>query len=66
MRVGNLDVPVGGDIITALNGQPMTTRRDLIVYLETETRVGETVQVTIVRDGQEQVVQVTLGELAAR
>ncbi|GAB4433944.1 MAG: trypsin-like peptidase domain-containing protein [Chloroflexi bacterium OHK40] len=65
VRVGNLDVPVGGDIITAINGQPIATRQDLIVYLETRTRVGETVQVTIVRDGQEQVVPVTLGELAA-
>ncbi|HWQ15497.1 MAG TPA: trypsin-like peptidase domain-containing protein [Roseiflexaceae bacterium] len=65
VRVGNLDVPVGGDIITAINGRPIATRRDLIVYLETETRVGETVQVTIVRDGQEQVVPVTLGELGS-
>jgi S1-C subfamily serine protease len=65
VRVGNLSVPVGGDIITAINGRPIATRQDLIVYLETETAVGETVQVSIVRDGQEQIVPVTLGELAA-
>jgi S1-C subfamily serine protease len=65
VRVGNLNVPVGGDIITAINGRPIATRQDLIVYLETETRVGETVQVAIVRDGRAQTVAVTLGELRA-
>lgn len=63
VRVGNLNLPVGGDIIVAVNDRPITTSQDLLVYLETETQVGETVQVKVIRDGREQVVPVTLAEL---
>ncbi|MGQ9482384.1 S1C family serine protease [Chloroflexus sp.] len=63
VRVGNLNLPVGGDVIVAVNDRPITTSQDLLVYLETETRVGETVQVKVIRDGREQVVPVTLAEL---
>jgi S1-C subfamily serine protease len=64
VRIGNYQVPVGGDIITAIDGQALASSQDLTVYLETETAVGETVQVTIVRDGQEQVLPVVLAERA--
>jgi len=66
VRHGNLIVPVGGDIITAINEQPIETERDLIVHLETRTEVGQTIEVTIVRDGQEQTLSVTLGEVPER
>jgi S1-C subfamily serine protease len=62
VRVGNYQVPVGGDIITAINGQALANTQDLTVYLETETTVGKSVEVTIVRNGEQQVVQVVLGE----
>jgi len=62
VRLGNARIPLGGDVITAINGVAMTSSREFIVYLETETRVGDTVTVTIVRDGAEQDVQVTLTE----
>jgi S1-C subfamily serine protease len=64
VRVGNLAVPVGGDIITAIEGEPITSNRELIVYLDSHTSVGETVRVAVIRDGQEQQIPVTLGELA--
>jgi len=60
--VGNIRVPVGMDIMVAINGQPVTSFRDLTVYLETETQVGDTIEVTIIRDGERQNVQVTLAE----
>ena len=63
VRLENLLVPVGGDIITAVDDQPIETDRDLIVYLETQTEVGQTVTVTLIRDGQEQTLPVTLAEL---
>lgn len=62
-RVGNVSLPLGGDVIVAINNQPITTSQDLIVYLETQTQVGETVQVKVLRDGREQVLPVTLAEL---
>ncbi len=66
VRYENLIVPVGGDIITAINDHPIETERDLIVYLETRTEVGQTVEVTIIRDGQERTLPATLGELPQR
>ncbi|HEU4329144.1 MAG TPA: trypsin-like peptidase domain-containing protein [Roseiflexaceae bacterium] len=62
VRAGNLIVPVGGDILTAIDDQPIASERDMLVYLETRTTVGQTVRVAIVRDGQEQEVSVTLTE----
>ena len=62
VSIGNARVPVGGDIITALNGKPIASFEELTVYLETETQVGDTVEVTIIRDGREMTVKVTLAE----
>jgi len=62
VRIGNYQVPVDGDIIVAINGQALASSQDLTVYLETETTVGDTVGLSIVRNGEEQVVQVVLGE----
>ncbi len=62
VRLGNVRVPTGMDIITAVDGQVVTSFQDLTVYLETETQVGDTVQVTLIRDGQEQTVAVTVAE----
>jgi len=62
VRIGNLRIPLGGDIITAINGEPMTGSEQFTTYLETETRVGDVVEVTIVRDEEELSVQATLTE----
>jgi S1-C subfamily serine protease len=40
----------------------MVDSREFVVYLETQTQVGDTVHVTIIRDGKEQAIQVTLTE----
>jgi S1-C subfamily serine protease len=61
-RIGSAILLVGGDILTAIGGQPITNDRDLARYLDTETTVGQTVQVTILRDGEEMTVSVTLRE----
>jgi len=62
VRIGNYQVPVDGDIIVAIDGQALASSQDLTVYLETETTVGKSVEVTIVRNGEQQLVQVVLGE----
>jgi len=62
VRIGNAEIPLGGDIITALNGQPIADFQELTVYLEAETQVGDRVEVTLIRDGQEMTVTVTLAE----
>ncbi len=62
VQLGRYRVPVGGDIITAVNSEPIDDYQDLTVYLETETRVGDTVDVTLIRDGDEQTIEVVLEE----
>jgi S1-C subfamily serine protease len=51
----------GGDVITAIDGQPITTFDALLGYLTTHKSPGETVVLTILRDGQALDVTVTLG-----
>ena len=53
----------GGDLITAINGQPLTKMDDLLIYLEEHTSPGDKVQLTVLRDGnRQQTITVTLGK----
>ncbi len=65
VRVGNQILTIGGDIIVAINGTPIANNRELRVYLEEKTHVGDTVELTIVRDGKRMTVKVTLDERPA-
>lgn len=60
VRLGNVALPIGGDIIVGINDQPIRSTLDLFVYMETRTEVGQTVQIKIIREGQTQTVPVTL------
>lgn len=62
VQIERFQVPLDGDIIIAINGEPVNDFEGLTVYLETRTRVGDTVEVTIIRDGQEQIIPVILDE----
>jgi len=55
----------GGDIIVAMDGVVVQDMDDLIVTLA-DTSVGQTVRLTVLRDGEERVVAVTLEERPAR
>ena len=52
----------GGDVITAIDGQPVATFNQLLAYLTTNKSPGDTVVLTILREGQTMDVTVTLGE----
>ncbi|OIO93780.1 MAG: hypothetical protein AUK03_07765 [Anaerolineae bacterium CG2_30_64_16] len=58
--VGNRRYLVGGDIITAVDGRPITKWENLNAYLDEETQVGQTITLTVVRDGKELTLQATL------
>ncbi|MGE5374323.1 MAG: S1C family serine protease, partial [Bacteroidota bacterium] len=51
---------VGGDVITAIDNQKVFEMDDLIAYLARDTKVDQKVTLTILRDGKEQNVDVTL------
>ncbi|UPW00232.1 trypsin-like peptidase domain-containing protein [Halorussus gelatinilyticus] len=55
-------IPVGGDVIVAIGNQSVSSREDLLSYLFTQTRPGDTVQVTVLRDGSRQTINVTVTE----
>ena len=59
VMVNGQPVPVGGDVITAVNGTPVDDAAQL-QDLVLSQQAGDTVTLTIVRDGQEQQVDVTL------
>jgi S1-C subfamily serine protease len=61
-RVRGVQVAVGGDIITAIDGTEIRDFDAMITYLINRTQVGQTVTVTIIRDGKQLQVQVKLGE----
>jgi S1-C subfamily serine protease len=54
--------PIGGDVITGIDGLPMRRMADLVVYMERNTSPGDSVVFEIIRDGQELSLTVTLGE----
>lgn len=53
-------VVTGGDIIVAIEGQPVASNQDLSRHLMLHTNPGDIVDVTIVRDGERQTVQLEL------
>ncbi|PSP81087.1 peptidase S1 [Halobacteriales archaeon QS_1_68_20] len=61
-NVSGFRVPVGGDVVVAVDGMAVNDTQDLQSYLLTETRPGDTAELTVVRKGSETTVNVTVGE----
>lgn len=60
-QINGRQVIVGGDVITAIDGRRMTSIGDILVYLQQEPDVGDTVNMTVLRDGEKVYVPLTLG-----
>ena len=60
--LGRYRVLVGGDIVTAINGQPVSSADDLETFLAEEAQPDQTVSIEILRDGQPQTVSARLIE----
>ncbi len=58
--VNGYTVPTRGDVIVAVNGQPVNTYDELLAQID-QYKPGSTISLTVVRNGQQQQVQVTLG-----
>jgi len=52
----------GGDVILAVDGNAVTNVDELAGYLDSQKRVGDTISLDILRDGQKITVEATLGE----
>ena len=60
---GAAAIPTGGDVILAIGGSEIDNTDELSRVLALETRPGQTVPIRVLRDGEEIVVDVTLGTL---
>lgn len=56
------EIKIGGDVIVGIDGLNARTLNDLVVYTERNKRLGDTVSLTIIRDGEEVIKSLTLGE----
>ncbi len=56
-----LDTTIGGDVIIAIDDEVIKTFDDLISFLSRRGEVEKVITLTIVRDGKEQQVELTLG-----
>jgi S1-C subfamily serine protease len=54
------DVLVGGDVIVGIDGQPINSMDELIAYLFNNTEVGQTIKLSIVRNGKTSEISVKL------
>jgi S1-C subfamily serine protease len=59
MTVDGQDVRVGGDLVTAFNGQPVQGFDDLVADLANSAQVGQTVKLTVLRNGKEETIEIT-------
>jgi S1-C subfamily serine protease len=60
VQIDGLDANIGGDIITAINGQSVRVFDDLLGYILTYTSAGDKVTLDIIRDGKAMQVEVAL------
>jgi S1-C subfamily serine protease len=51
---------IGGDIIVAIDGQPVSSFEDILIHIALNTRPGQKVVLSIIRDGEAQDITVTL------
>ena len=56
-----IDMPLGGDIIVSIDGQPVEGIDDIIAYLVGHTRPGQEITLEVLREESREEVKVTLG-----
>ena len=61
-RAASTDDPTSGDLIIAINGETVNTFEDMISYLYLNTSPGDTITVTVLRNGDPVDLALTLDE----
>jgi S1-C subfamily serine protease len=62
-NINGNEVPLGGDIIVRMDNMTVTTPENISTYLSNEKQAGDTVQLGILREGRNNQVNMTLGEI---
>ena len=60
VSVDGREISAGGDIVIAIDGQPVHSFDDLLVYVALQTRPGQEVLLTVLRDGEQMDIPLTL------
>lgn len=61
--INGVEYKLGGDVITAINGQSVQSIEDVIAYLAESTQPGDTIPLDVIHaDGSKATIQITLGE----
>lgn len=58
--INGRQIPLGGDVILAIDNKTIRKIDDILTYLEREKKVGDAVDLTIFRDGKQQEINLTL------
>lgn len=58
--IGSVEFPAGGDVITAIDGEPLENAEQLSVLVTYEGKAGDQLDFTVQRAGQELTIPVTL------
>lgn len=59
-------IPVGGDVLLAVDGTEVRSLEDLASHLALRTRPGDTIRLTVLRGGTERTLELTLGSRSER
>ena len=59
--IGNQRILIGGDIIVAVNGEPIDDWLSYLEFIELQTDVGDMVSLTLLRDGEEITIELPAG-----
>lgn len=62
ITIAGTEVEIGGDVILAIDDHPVTDMDDIIVYLVKQTRPGQKITLSVLREGEQHQIEVTLGE----
>jgi S1-C subfamily serine protease len=58
--VDGQDIRLGGDVIAAVDNQSVRAMEDLLSYLEEQKAVGENIELTVIRDGKTERIDLML------
>ena len=62
-NINGREIALGGDIIVGIDNRTVTTLENILTYISNEKQAGDTVQLSILRDGISSQANVTLGEI---
>ena len=62
IEIDGVEFPAGGDVITAIGPHEVTGSSELIAHLTYHNSPGDTVTFTLLRDGEQKEIEVTLGK----